>query len=128
MKLLLDTHAFIWWDENPSKLGTASQLACSDPNNDLMLSTASVWEIQLKRMVGKLTLAKPLGQLLEEQTRQNGLEITPVGVEHILRLETLPFHHRDPFDRILIAQAQTEGWTLVSHDSAFQAYGLPILW
>ena len=128
MTLLLDIHAFIWWDENPSKLGAASRLACSDPNNELMLSTASVWEIQLKRMVGKLTLSKPLRQLLEDQTRQNGLEISPVQVEHIFRLELLPFHHRDPFDRILIAQAQAEGWTLVSHDGAFQSYGVPILW
>ena len=73
MKLLLDTHAFIWWDENPSKLGAATRLACSDPNNELFLSTASVWEIQLKQMVGKLTLAKPLRQLLEDQARENGL-------------------------------------------------------
>jgi PIN domain nuclease of toxin-antitoxin system len=128
MKLLLDTHAFIWWDENPSKLSASSRLACSDPNNELMLSTASVWEIQLKRMVGKLTLSKPLRQLLEEQARQNGLEIVPVQVEHILRLELLPFHHRDPFDRILIAQAQAEGWTLVSHDGTFSSYGVPLLW
>lgn len=128
MKLLLDTHAFIWWDENPSKLGAAARRACSDPGNELILSTASVWEIQLKRMIGKLTLAKPLRQLLEEQARQNGLEISPVQTEHILRLETLPFHHRDPFDRILIAQAHAEGWTLISHDGAFQSYGVPILW
>lgn len=128
MKLLLDTHSFIWWDEDPSKLGAASRRACSDPNNELVLSTARVWEIQLKRMVGKLTLSKPLRQWLEDQTRQNGLEMAPVQVEHILHLETLPFHHRDPFDRILIAQAQVEGWTLVSHDGAFLSYGVSILW
>ena len=85
MKLLLDTHAFIWWDENPSKLGAAARRACSDPGNDLILSTASVWEIQLKRMIGKLTLARPLRPLLEDQARQNGLEISPIQVEHILR-------------------------------------------
>ena len=128
MKLLLDTHAFIWWDENPSKLGAAARLACSDPNNELVLSTASVWEIQLKQMVGKLALAKPLQRLLEDQTRENGLEISPVQVEHILHLDALPFHHRDPFDRILIAQAQVEGWTLVSHDDAFGSYGGSVLW
>ena len=128
MKLLLDTHAFIWWDENPDKLGAASRQACSDLNNDLVLSTASVWEIQLKRMIGKLTLSKPLRQLIEEQARQNGMEISPVQVEHILRLESLAFHHRDPFDRILIAQAQVEGWTIVTHDGAFKQYGVPVLW
>jgi PIN domain nuclease of toxin-antitoxin system len=128
MKLLLDTHAFIWWDENPDKLGAASRQACSDPDNDLVLSTASVWEIQLKRMVGKLTLSKPLRQLIEEQASQNGMEISPVQVEHILRLDSLPFHHRDPFDRILIAQAQVAGWTIVTHDGAFKQYGVPVLW
>ncbi len=91
MKLMLDTHAFIWWDENPSKLGAASRRACSDPDNELILSTASVWEIQLKRMIGKLTLAKSLRQLPEEQARQNELEISPIQVEHILQLETRRF-------------------------------------
>lgn len=128
MKLLLDTHAFIWWDENPAQLEPAARPACSDPNNELVLSTASLWEMQLKRMVGKLTLRKPLRQLLDDQVQQNGLELVPVGVEHILRLDLLPFHHRDPFDRILIATVQVEGWTVVSHDGAFGAYGVPVLW
>lgn len=128
MKLLLDIHAFIWWDESPGRLGTAAHAACLDPDNELVLSTASVWEIQLKRMLGKLTFRKPLREMLDDQVRQNGLEIVPVGLEHILGLDSLPFHHRDPFDRILIAQARVEGWTLVSHDGAFARYGLPMLW
>jgi PIN domain nuclease of toxin-antitoxin system len=99
-----------------------------DPDNELVLSTAGIWEMQLKRMIGKLTLRKPLRQMLDDQVQQSGLEIVPVGVEHILRLDSLPFHHRDPFDRILIATAQVEGWTLVSHDGAFGAYGVPVLW
>ncbi|MEK7676607.1 MAG: type II toxin-antitoxin system VapC family toxin [Verrucomicrobiota bacterium] len=127
MKLLLDTHAFIWWDENPSRLGAAGHAACLDPNNELVLSTASIWEMQLKRKAGKLTLRQPLRRMLDDQVQQNGLEIVPVGVEHSLCLDSLPFHHRDPFDRILIATAQVEGWTLVSHDGAFGAYGVPIL-
>jgi PIN domain nuclease of toxin-antitoxin system len=128
MKLLLDTHAFIWWDQNPSRLGVAAHAACLDPDNELVLSTACVWEMQLKRMVGKLTLRKPLRQMLDDQVHQNGLEVLPVGVEHILHLDALPLHHRDPFDRILIATSQVEGWTLVSHDGAFGAYGVPVLW
>jgi PIN domain nuclease of toxin-antitoxin system len=128
MKLLLDTHAFIWWDENPGRLGAAAHAACLDPNNELALSVASVWEMQLKRMVGKLTLRKPLRQMLDDQVQQNGLEIVPVSQEPILRLDSLPFHHRDPFDRILIATAQTESWTLVSHDSVFGVYDVPVLW
>jgi PIN domain nuclease of toxin-antitoxin system len=128
MKLLLDTHAFIWWDEDPARLGTAAHAACLNPDNGLVLSTASIWEMQLKRMIGKLTLRKPLRELLDDQVRQNGLEIAPVGVEHILRLDSLPFHHRDPFDRILIAQAQVEGWSVVTQDGAFAQYGVPVVW
>lgn len=127
MKLLLDTHAFIWWDEAPDRLGAAARAASLDPNNRLLLSTASIWEIQLKRMVGKLALHKPLRQILDDQVRQNGLEIVPVGTEPILHLDSLPFHHRDPFDRILIATAQVEGCTLLSHDRTFAAYAVPIL-
>jgi PIN domain nuclease of toxin-antitoxin system len=128
MKLLLDTHAFIWWDDSPDRLGAAAHAACLDPNNELALSTASIWEIQLKRMIGKLTLRKPLRQMLDNQVEQNGLDIVPVAMDHVLRLEALHFHHRDSFDRIVIATAQVERWTLVSHDGAFGAYGLPILW
>lgn len=128
MKLLLDTHAFIWWDESPGRLGAAAHTACLNPSNELTLSVASVWEIQLKRMIGKLTLRRPLRDLLDDQVRQNGLEIVPAGVEHILGLDALPLHHRGPFDRLLIAQAKVEGWTLVSHDGAFAQYGLPMLW
>lgn len=128
MKLLLDTHAFIWWDEDPTRLGAVARAACLDPGNELLLSAASVWEMQLKRMLGKLTLRKQLRPMLADQVQLNGLNIVPVGVEHIFRLDSLPFHHRDPFDRLLIATALAESWTLVSHDGVFGAYGLSVLW
>ena len=128
MKLLLDTHAFIWWDENPGKLGLKAREACLNTSNDLVLSAASVWEMQLKAMTGKLALRKPLRELISDQIRQNGVEILPVQLEHAYRVESLPFHHRDPFDRLLIAQAQVEGWTLVSHDAAISKYDIPVLW
>ncbi len=128
MTLLLDTHAFIWWDEDPTRLGSAARVACLDPNNDLFLSTASVWELQLKLMIGKLTVRKPLRQLVEDQVQQNGLGILQVSLEHVLNLDSLPFHHRDPFDRMLIAQAQSEGWSVVSHDHAFTQYAVSVVW
>ncbi len=83
MTLLLDTHAFIWWDEDPTRLGSAARVACLDPNNDLFLSTASVWELQLKLMIGKLTVRKPLRQLVEDQVQQNGLGILQVSLRAV---------------------------------------------
>jgi PIN domain nuclease of toxin-antitoxin system len=82
MNLLLDTHAFIWCDDDPTRLGAAAQAACSDPANHLFLSAASAWEMQIKIMLGKLSLRNPLGQLITEQMRQNGVEILPVNLEH----------------------------------------------
>lgn len=114
MKLLLDTHAFIEWDENPARMGTTARVACQNPNNELALSLASVWGIQLQRAVGKPTQRNPLRQLLDDQVLQNGLEIIPVSVESVLQLDSLPLPHRDPLDRILIATAPAVGWTVVS--------------
>ena len=116
MRLLLDTRAFIWWDEDPTRLGLAAQKACFDPTTRLVLSVVSVWEIQLKVMLGKLGLAKPLRQMINDQVQQNGLEILTINLEHVLNLDALPSLHKDPFDRLLVAQAITEGCSLATHD------------
>jgi PIN domain nuclease of toxin-antitoxin system len=102
MKLLLDTHTFIWWDGTPSELGSQARAACFDPGNELLLSVASVWEMQIKVMLGKLTLRKPLRQLISDQVQQNGFGVVAVSLEHVLRLDSLPSHHKDPFDRLLV--------------------------
>jgi len=128
MKLLLDSHAFIWWDENPSRLGPAANRACFDPANELVLSVASVWEIQIKVMLGKLGLRKPLRQMLADQVVQNGLEVLPVNLEHALRLDSLPSLHKDPFDRLLVSQALVDGCSLVTHDQAIAQYPVPVIW
>lgn len=128
MKLLLDTHAFIWWDGAPSELGPQARAACFDPVNELLLSVASVWEMQIKVMLGKLTLRKPLRQLISDQVQQNGLGVVAVSLEHVLRLDSLPSHHKDPFDRLLVAQALAEGWALVSHDPAIAQYPVTVIW
>lgn len=128
MKLLFDTHAFIWWDGDISRLGPAAQAACLDPDNDLVLSTASVWEMQVKLMLGKLALRRPLRELLNDQIRQNGLEVLSITLDHILQLDHLPPYHEDPFDRILVAQTMFEDWTIISHDPALSHYAVKIVW
>jgi PIN domain nuclease of toxin-antitoxin system len=128
MRLLLDTHAFIWADDQPEKLSPDAKAACEDPANELILSVASAWEMQLKLMLGKLALRKPLRSVIEDWIHQNTILILPVNLDHIIRLETLSNHHKDPFDRVLIAQAMTEGLTVVTHDRAFSLYNIPIVW
>ena len=108
MKLLLDTHAFIWWDSKASRLSPRALAACSDPANELLLSTASLWEMQIKIQLGKLQLRTPLANIIADQ-RANGIGILAVTVEHVLAIGNLPPVHRDPFDRILVAQTNEEG-------------------
>jgi PIN domain nuclease of toxin-antitoxin system len=128
MRLLLDTHAFLWADAEPDKLAPRAKAAGEDPANELVLSTASVWEIQIKVMLGKLRLRKLLRGLLEDWVRDSGLVILPVQLEHVLRLESLPPLHRDPFDRLLVARALVEDWHLVSHDPAVTQYAVKVVW
>ena len=128
MKLLLDTHAFIWWDVAPQQLGAQARAACFAPGNELVLSVASVWEMQIKVMLGKLTLRKPLRQLISDQVQQNGLIVAAILLEPVLRLDALPAHHKDPFDRLLVAQALAEGWPVVSHDPAIAQYPVTVIW
>jgi PIN domain nuclease of toxin-antitoxin system len=103
VKLLFDTHAFIWWDGDQSKLSAAALDACQSPVNSLHLSLASVWELQIKMQLGKLALRLPLADVLRDQHQQNGLVLEPVTLEDILALSALATLHRDPFDRLIIA-------------------------
>jgi PIN domain nuclease of toxin-antitoxin system len=128
MNLLLDTHAFIWWAIDPDKLSSAARQACEDPTNLLLLSVASVWEMQIKAQLEKLTLPKPLSELVDHQVRQNGLSLLSIELPHIYALQGLPLHHRDPFDRLIIAQAIVAGLTIVTADSAFRSYAALLLW
>jgi PIN domain nuclease of toxin-antitoxin system len=128
MKLLLDSHAFIWWSSEPEKLSSRARAHCEDGNNILLLSVASVWEMQIKLQLGKLKLAAPLRILIENQQRNNGLQILRIDIEHAFALDTLPLHHKDPFDRMLIAQANAEDLFVVSKDEIFKAYPVKLLW
>jgi PIN domain nuclease of toxin-antitoxin system len=128
MKLLLDTHTFLWLDSNPEKLSQTAQVACEDPINELYLSVVSAWEIQIKRQINRLQLGIPLDQMIRVQQSANDLRILPVELHHIYVLDELPLHHNDPFDRLLMAQAKAEHAWLVTGDSRFQLYPVDIIW
>ncbi|HEY0078617.1 MAG TPA: type II toxin-antitoxin system VapC family toxin [Pyrinomonadaceae bacterium] len=128
MRLLLDTHTFIWWFSEPEKLSTRAQNLLADAANELLLSVVSVWEMQIKIQLGKLRLTIPLRELIEGQEQTNGLQILPVQLEHVLALEALPARHKDPFDRLLIVQADAEEAYLVSMDKVFSDYSVKLLW
>ncbi|NKQ37122.1 MAG: type II toxin-antitoxin system VapC family toxin [Chloroflexi bacterium] len=128
MKLLFDTHAFMWWDSDPSLLSERVLELCQDPENDLILSVVTVWEMQIKSQLGKLKFDFPLDELVENQQRINGIQILPVKLGHVLKLNELPLHHKDPFDRLLIAQAKMEDAVLLSTDAIFVEYSVELVW
>ena len=127
MKLLLDTHTFIWWDSEPSRLSPDALQACQNQANTIMLSVVSVWEMQIKTQLGKLKLNISLAELIRNQQQVNGIQILSMTLNHVFALEGLPVHHKDPFDRLLIAQANVEEAVLVSSDSAFSEYSVQVL-
>lgn len=128
MRLLLDTHTFIWWDSEPAKLSAQALALCQDQQNSLVPSVASVWEMQLKLQLGKLKLTLPLSEIIENQQQTNHLEILPILLPHVLAVQNLPVHHKDPFDRILITQANVEDAIIVSNDPMFPKYTNKVLW
>jgi PIN domain nuclease of toxin-antitoxin system len=127
MKLLLDTHAFIWWDSAPAQLSAPALAALRDPANEVWLSVASVWEMVIKCQLGKITLRLPLADVVTQQ-QANGVRILPVTLAHTLAVEGLPAIHMDPFDRLLIAQANVENAELVPADPAIRQYPVRVLW
>ena len=128
MKCLLDTHTFIWWDSKPDHLSDQVLQLLHEPSNAILLSVVSAWEMQIKSQLGKLQLQLPLAEIIAVQQQTNRMVILPVELEHVLTLDTLALHHRDPFDRLLIAQAITEGASLISRDEAFSQYPVDVVW
>ena len=128
MKLLLDTHTFIWWDSAPTKLSQKALTLCEDLTNTRMLSVVSIWEMQIKLQIGKLKFNISLAEVIESQQQVNKLEILPVTLSHVLELDNLPPHHKDPFDRLLIAQAKVEDAVLISCDPIFSQYPVNLEW
>jgi len=123
VRLLLDTQVILWSLHKPERLSTEAVTAITDPANSVDVSVASLWELSIKQSVGKLTVD---GDLREHLVRQRFSELPVLGV-HALAVRDLPLHHRDPFDRLLIAQARCEGLTLVTADPAMSAYEVPIM-
>lgn len=128
MKLLLDTHALIYMTIQQKNLSAKAKTLIEDKNNELYLSLASIWEIQIKLQLGKLDLQILLSQLIEEQCQVNNLQLVHINQQHIYNLSHLPFHHKDPFDRMLISQAMTEDFHLLSRDGKFSAYDVKVIW
>jgi PIN domain nuclease of toxin-antitoxin system len=124
LKLLLDTQAFLWWMSGSSRLPHGAKEAISDPTNQVLFSVASAWEISIKRALGKLQAPEDLAGAIETES----FDLLGIEFSHIAALDRLEHHHRDPFDRMLIAQSQVERATLVSGDAIFQRYGADILW
>jgi PIN domain nuclease of toxin-antitoxin system len=128
MRLLLDTHALIWWASSSEQLPKKVLDLLEDADNRLFLSVASIWEMQIKCQNGKLELGKPLAQLVSNQQVSNGLKILLVEPSHVYALQGLPDVHRDPFDRIMIAQAIVEDLGFVSADRVLNGYPVRQIW
>ncbi len=128
MKLLLDTHTLFWSVEEPSKVSARALAALQDPANSRLLSAATVWEIAIKMGQGKLKLSMPYRQWLETAITDLVLEILPITVDYGERYCVLPAHHKDPFDRLMIAQSLVDAIPIVGADTAFDAYGVNRIW
>ncbi len=127
-RALLDTHSFLWFVTANPKLSTKAERLISAGATELLLSVASIWEIAIKVSTGRLPIAEPLDPFILDQLRLNRIGVLQIMPAHALEVAQLPFHHRDPFDRLLIAQAIIEGVPVVSADSAFDSYSVERLW
>ena len=126
MKCLLDTHAFLWWvDGDPRLSKKASDLI---KNNECAVSLASAWELAIKISLGKLKLALSVDEYFERYTAEYGFDVLAIDLSHLCGVQTLPHHHGDPFDRLLVAQATIENLAIVSADKIFINYGVKCLW
>ena len=128
MRLLLDTHAFLWAIAEPSRLPQGVRRQLEDSQNEAWVSIASIWEIAIKTGLCPLRLPADLGSFLARQLTAARLRLLPIGLEHAVAVRDLPLHHRDPFDRLLIAQSRIERLPLVSHDARIKAYEVEVLW
>jgi PIN domain nuclease of toxin-antitoxin system len=128
LKLLFDTNVLIWASHEPERLSTAARSAITNPRNDRFVSLASLWEMQVKHGLGKLTLSGKVQENYRGWLEDLVANLLPIDVGHIGELYKLPLIHRDPFDRMLIAQAISEGLTIVSPDTTMSRYGIPVIW
>ena len=128
VRYLLDTHTLLWFIAEDKQLSSSGQRLIRDSSSEIFISTASLWEIAIKINIGKLALNKPFEQLFSDELDSHGIEILDITVDALVQLTTLPLHHRDPFDRLIIAQAIVEGIPIISKDEAFDLYDVKREW
>jgi PIN domain nuclease of toxin-antitoxin system len=128
MNILLDTHALIWLAEDDPALSPQAKRVIEDPHNQTFYSIASIWELAIKLQLGKLQMSRPLAPDFRDDLERISLEPVAIEYDHVVEAGRLPLHHRDPFDRLLVAQALCENMNLASHDSALDAYGIARVW
>jgi PIN domain nuclease of toxin-antitoxin system len=128
VRLLIDAHSILWAADDPTRLSPTATTLLQDPSNELFLSAGTMWEIAVKVGLNKLTLTMPIGQWLIQAIADLDISLVPITVDHAAAYVALPFHHRDPFDRLMLAQAITDGMSIVSADSGLDAYGVKRLW
>jgi PIN domain nuclease of toxin-antitoxin system len=124
VRLLIDSHAFVWWRAGSGALSATARDEIADPANEVLISTAALWELTIKEASGKLSLPADLDTIVTDE----GFSVLSITVIHLRRLKTLPRIHRDPFDRMMIAQALAEGISIATADRIFGNYGVPIVW
>ncbi len=128
MRCLLDTHVWLWMLLAPDRLNVETRTALGNPHNQVLLSVASAWEVALKSSIGRLPLPGTVDDLVRNSIRDFDLTIVPIALRHVVISAALPFHHKDPFDRVLVAQSQVEGAILVTADEQIRRYGGALLW
>lgn len=128
MNLLLDTHAFIWYTMDADKLSGKALAIIQAAENPLFISQASIWEMQIKHNIGKLELPFTVQEMVDTQLAKNAFSCLRISNQHLWQLETLPHIHKDPFDRMLVCQAQCENLTLITRDGHIKEYDVPTLW
>ncbi len=125
---MLDTHAFLWIVSDDKKLSRKAKKLFLNKSNEIYLSAASIWEMAIKISLGRLTLDEPLESFIETHAVGNNIKILDIKAKHLYKIENLPFHHRDPFDRIIIAQCMIENYSIVGSDKAFDSYPVSRVW
>lgn len=127
MNCLLDSHTYLWWLADPTKIGETARSQLCDPANTVFVSVVTFWELSIKISLGKLSLARDISRLVAELP-DDGMRLLEISTDHCVTVAKLPFHHRDPFDRMLLSQAIREDLTLLSCDQEFQNYPVRLLW
>jgi PIN domain nuclease of toxin-antitoxin system len=131
MRLLADTHTFLWFVEGDPQLSATARQQLKDENKEIWLSLTSVWEMAITFSIGKLTqldLTKPFGAQVTDLLHRNGIAVLPITLTHVIQVASLPFYHRDPFDRLLVAQSLVEQMPIVGADAVMDSYGIQRLW